>query len=92
MNIYCLFFTVKTNLIGGKEISQIKQFTINVFPKSFNWVLERYEKTNMPFGMSAIIVIFQTSFGNQRKLRNKIKIRSVQSHLNDPKLPPSFDV
>lgn len=38
----------------------------------------------MPFGMSAIIVIFHTSFGNQRKLRNKIKIRSVESHLNDP--------
>ena len=31
-----------------------------------------------------------TSFGNERKLRNKIKIRSVQSHLNDPNYPHLF--
>lgn len=37
-----------------------------------------HRKCQPPIG---ILYVF---FGNQRKQRNKIKIRSVQSHLNDP--------
>lgn len=36
------------------------------------------------FECRLLLSFYVEGFGNQRKLRNKIKIRSVQSHLNDP--------